>query len=406
MDNKIIKQTFNEWRSNIWLVLELLVVSVVLWYVVDFVYTRAVLYARPLGFDTENCFYIEIGEDEDDSDAELSDELEADAHRQILARLQRHPDVEAACLSLAAHPYSLSRYNTALAVDTLVLPTRLRMTTPDFFRVFRISGLRGETEDQLAEILEQGKLVAAENTLHHLADNATRMRVSLYGDTLTTMPIGALIPAMRYSNFAQADEDRTTLRLLPPDQYGDARDFSVRVKPGAAAGFKERFLATAGNDFTIGPYFVSDVKSFDEIKERTHRDERLRLRNYIVVLAFLLVNIFMGLLGTFWFRTQQRIKDIAIRKVAGATRSDIFRLLICEGLLLLSVSTPPAFLIDADIAHLELNALLDNSYLDWGRVLIEAGITYVLMVAMICLGISVPAWRAMRIDPADALRGE
>ncbi|MDE6161018.1 MAG: ABC transporter permease [Muribaculaceae bacterium] len=404
MDNKIIKQTVNEWRSNIWLMLELLVVSVVLWFVVDFVYTRAVLYARPLGFDTENCFYIEIGED--DSDAEYSDELEADAHRQILARLQRHPDVEAACLSLAAHPYSPSRYNTALIADTLVLPTRQRMATPDFFRVFRVRGTHGETEEQLAEMLEQGKLVVAENTIRGLADNATRMRVSFYSDTLTSMEIGAIIPAMRYSNFAQNDDDCTTLRGLKPDQYGEARDFSVRVRPGAADGFKERLMASADNDFSIGPYFVSDVKSFDDIKAQTHRDERLRLRNYIVVLAFLLGNIFMGLLGTFWFRTQQRIKDIAIRKVAGATRADIFRLLLCEGLLLLTMATPLAFLIDADIAHLELNELLDGRYLDWGRLFAEAGITYALMAVMISLGISVPAWRATKIDPADALRGE
>ena len=34
----------NEWLSNLWLVLELLVVSVVMWYVVDYLYTRAATY--------------------------------------------------------------------------------------------------------------------------------------------------------------------------------------------------------------------------------------------------------------------------------------------------------------------------------------------------------------------------
>lgn len=38
MSQKLLKQIRNEWRSNIWLCVELLVVSVVLWYIVDCCY--------------------------------------------------------------------------------------------------------------------------------------------------------------------------------------------------------------------------------------------------------------------------------------------------------------------------------------------------------------------------------
>ena len=41
MTKKLLIQIKNEWLSNLWLVLELLVVSVVMWYVVDYLYTRA-----------------------------------------------------------------------------------------------------------------------------------------------------------------------------------------------------------------------------------------------------------------------------------------------------------------------------------------------------------------------------
>lgn len=40
MTKKLLTQIKNEWLSNLWLVLELLVVSVVMWYVVDYL-TRA-----------------------------------------------------------------------------------------------------------------------------------------------------------------------------------------------------------------------------------------------------------------------------------------------------------------------------------------------------------------------------
>ena len=51
MTKKLLTQIKNEWLSNLWLVLELLVVSVVMWYVVDYLYTRAATYLEPRGFN-------------------------------------------------------------------------------------------------------------------------------------------------------------------------------------------------------------------------------------------------------------------------------------------------------------------------------------------------------------------
>ncbi len=60
MTKKLLTQIKNEWLSNLWLVLELLVVSVVMWYVVDYLYTRAT-YLEPRGFNIEHCYLIELG---------------------------------------------------------------------------------------------------------------------------------------------------------------------------------------------------------------------------------------------------------------------------------------------------------------------------------------------------------
>ena len=59
MTKKLLVQIKNEWRNNLWLALELLVVSVVMWYVVDYLYTRAATYLEPRGFNIENCYLIE-----------------------------------------------------------------------------------------------------------------------------------------------------------------------------------------------------------------------------------------------------------------------------------------------------------------------------------------------------------
>lgn len=44
MTKKLLVQIKNEWRNNLWLALELLVVSVVMWFVVDYLYTRTAIW--------------------------------------------------------------------------------------------------------------------------------------------------------------------------------------------------------------------------------------------------------------------------------------------------------------------------------------------------------------------------
>ena len=61
MNKKLFTQIRNEWRSNLWLALELLVVSVVMWYIIDLLYCRLATYLEPRGFDTEHCYLIDMG---------------------------------------------------------------------------------------------------------------------------------------------------------------------------------------------------------------------------------------------------------------------------------------------------------------------------------------------------------
>ena len=48
---QLLKQIWNERRSNGWLWAELLIVFVVLWYIVDWTYATARTYYEPLGYD-------------------------------------------------------------------------------------------------------------------------------------------------------------------------------------------------------------------------------------------------------------------------------------------------------------------------------------------------------------------
>ena len=413
MTKKLFIQIKNEWRSNLWLALELLLVSVVMWYVVDYLYTRAATYLEPRGFDIEHCYLIELGELTSKSPDYMPDKTQEETHADIselLERLRRRPEVEAVSLSQNSYPYNGSNSTGDVRYDTLRSPewTIRRMVTPDFVRVFRYQGTRGETPEQLAEMLDRNEFLASDNLYNRrygvrLTDLVGKP-FQLFGDTTRSYKLGAALQVVRYSDFEEARASYCF--LFKQSFYYVGLELCVRVREGHDHDFIANLKKDSESQFRIGNLFISEIRSFKDIRRNFQQARTNVVRDYVMGMVFLLLNIFLGLLGTFWFRTQQRRSEIALHKAHGATDRAVFCRLLTEGLLLLAVVTPIALLLDWSLANAELNAWRNGTTLEWDRLLICAAISLLLMATMIVVGIGIPARRAMRIQPAEALHEE
>ena len=412
MTKKLLTQIKNEWLSNLWLALELLVVSVVMWYVVDYLYTRAATYLEPRGFNIEHCYLIELGELTPKSPDYMPDKSRDDTHADIaelVERLRRRPEVEAVSLSQNSYPYNGNNSSGEVRYDTLQSPewTIRRMVTPDFVRVFRYQGTRGETPEQLAEMLERGEFLASDNLYRKYDHKLTEFvgkRFQLFGDTTKTYQLGAALQNVRYHDYDQA---RSSYCFLAKQSfYYVGLELCVRVREGQDNNFITKLKEDSESQFRIGNLFISEIRSFHDIRRNFQQAWTNDIRNYVMGMGFLLLNIFLGLLGTFWFRTQQRRSEIALHKAHGATDRAIFSRLLSEGLLLLAVVTPIALVVDWNLAHMELNSWRNDTTLEWDRLLFCAGISFVLMALMIAIGIGIPARKAMKVQPAEALHDE
>ena len=183
-------------------------------------------------------------------------------------------------------------------------------------------------------------------------------------------------------------------------------EITVRVKEGMSKDFIENLLADSEKQFRVGNLYIANVQSFDRIAHAYTLGRQQATRNKFIVMTFLLVNIFLGLLGTFWFRTRQRTPEIALMKVTGATASTVFKTQVGEGLVLLLLVTPLAALVDINMAVMEMNAYGNYGYLEWPRMVACIGIVFAIMAVMIVCGVAIPAWKGMHIEPAAALHDE
>ena len=419
MNKKLYTQIKNEWRSNLWLLAELLVVSVVMWYIMDNVYSNLATYYEPRGFNADHCYLISMGALNEQNEGYQpyveGGRSQKEEVLELLNRIQHRPGVEAASLSQNSFPYNGSNSSILVQCDTMRTTGFVvrRIFTPDFLRVFQYRGANGETPEQLIEVLQENhhNMLLSNNLFQRYGVEVKDLvgkDIYVGGDTTRTYRIGAALQDVRYSDFQQARYSYCFClsHLITSWWIDKDAELCVRVRPDEDHDFINRLLADAERQYRVGNIYIANVRSFDDIRYHFQKGSTDNLRSNLVGMAFLLINIFLGLLGTFWFRTQQRRGEIALHKVHGATNGAVFSRLITEGVLLLLLVTPIAVALDILLAHFELNSWHNGTTLEWPRLALCAAMTFGIIALMIVVGIWYPARKAMHVQPAEALHAE
>ncbi len=414
----------NEWRTNVWLALEFLVVSVVLWYICDYFYASMRTYFAPLGFEYDHCYELtmyDIPESSPEYRPEYAgDSAQAEARYEILRRLKQMPEIEAAAYSNNARPFNGSNSGFTMGYDSVSGNGLRRFVTPDFPIIYRYRGVNGESPEELARQLEEGKVLLSDNffsassrdprpSVNELKATGKKFQLTEYtvdGEHPEASVGSAMVPARydqfnTWSSFMMMDPCRDGFHSRKAIMYHN--ELTVRVRPEQDHDIAAKLMAAAPDYLHVGNNLLTNVSSLDDIRRNFQRSTTTQLRNYSVGMGFMMINIFLGLLGTFWFRTQQRVNEIAIRRVNGATRSGIFGRLIGEGVLLLALVTPLAIAADCLLMHYDICAYYGAHHSTALRIAVCAGTSFVLMALMVIAGIWFPARRAMRIEPAQAL---
>ena len=183
-------------------------------------------------------------------------------------------------------------------------------------------------------------------------------------------------------------------------------EWSLRVKSGKAEAFVNYFKTEIVGKYRQGNFMFSDIIPISKNREIAVRQDELQLKNYCIGIGFLLLNIFLGILGIFWNRTQQRRSEIALHIALGASKVIVVKRLLLEGLIVLSIATICTLPFVYTIYMAEIPQSFYGIYISFDRFASTVGITYLLMLVMIAVGIGIPAWRAMQIEPAEALHEE
>lgn len=414
MNKKLLKQIKNEWRSNVWLFVELFFVSVLMWYVVDYIYTTVLTYVQPMGFDISHSYDLHCTTlDSSDPNFDPNDTVPYKDLKEIADRLRQRPDVEEVSISSYAVPYSGGCMMSDFKFDTLTSQSvYYKYADPEFFRVFRIHGAHGETPEQLSELMAKGPdtFLAGEDVFPKDSKPSMKSMIGkifyFNNDSTVSHRLAGLFKPIRYDDFKTHKESHSIICHITNKDIDSYSDIAIRVKENQDKDFQSTLWKETTTRLKVRNMYVSQIESFSDLRTQINQPVNNTMRNYLFGAGFLLLNIFLGLLGTFWFRTQQRRSEVALFKALGATDTSIFGRQMTEGILLLTIATIPAIIIDWNLASAELNASVDGKTLEAGRFIATIAITYLLIALMIFFGNLMPARKAMKVQPAEALHEE
>lgn len=418
MIKHILKIIQAQFRSNLWILAELMVVFVALWVMTDYYITQRTLFNLPVGFNTDRVYKVALSIRSEDSPSFIVYPKESEEPKQnfdiIVDRIRQHPDVEAVGLSMYSLPYISSMSTRGLRKDSIEYwNVRQYNVNPDYFRVFDIHTANGGSPDELASLIEKPGLIISSNLAEDFFNRTNVLGEELVSDK-DTMKIIALTEPVRsdeyndnmpYAWFARMDA--LTQGDIPESTCMNIQ-ITFRIRPNVnKAGFEKRFMKEMRQQLRAGNFWVSSIQSYNDIREKYLEKTSNSSGQQVIssVMIFLLVNVFLAVIGSFWFRVSRRKEELGLRMAMGSSRGGLMLFTVVESLLLLLIASLPALFICGNLVYADIVSAssAESPLLRFVEVSV---ITWLVLAVIIILGVWYPAYRASKVAPSDALRAE
>lgn len=417
MIKQIIKIIWNERSANGWLFLELVLIFSVLWFCADFLWDIGKKYVYSPGFDIAHVYNVSLGTYPESLTSKIGKEDKDKAYITIFERLKQHPAIENACISSAAAPYVGTYTSMGYKSDSTDLGgIWTKYVSSEFFDVFKIQFLEGRNF-QPNDMLNASVFIVGVDEANGVHDLAISQIDSLTNGSKTFPVIGFVNKVKRseFQNFSPIvyypiTKDHWSWNNL-------YKDLSIRVKPELdGPNFAKQFIEEMREQLNVSPHFLISLEPIHKQRKSymqwTGADAKLK--SVFSISAFILVNIFLGAVGTFWLRTQSRTKEIGLQMALGASKKRIKLQYILEGLLILFAVSLVGTIVTVNILA---TGVMDNlgipfmkgqtmEAFTFSRLFIDYLLTTFLLAVIITLAVWYPARKAAKVSPAVVLREE
>ncbi|MDE5813585.1 MAG: ABC transporter permease [Muribaculaceae bacterium] len=428
---QILKSIIARPGRSVGLLIEIIIITVIGWMVIEPMAVKISIVLTPAGYDYERLVKmtlsnIDRASEKYDSLFPSDKEHRNTAYARLRRQLLLHPDVEKATFVYYQGFENTSYSGNQVKPDTTVYrlegDNALSVTTitykpgTDFFETFGIKDVYG---NPFTEPHNDGNSYIASRTIA----KAISPKASVIGKNLFNWdsnseptPIIAVTADMPYR---KGDGRRAVFFEADPEKdWSKPNGITVRLKTGVnPRAFIESITSDlsryrSGNVYLTHPQYMADMRN------DVFASQQRELTQKWIIVVFFLVNMFLGIAGSFYVQCKARIPDAGVMRAFGATRKRVEGSIIGEACLLAFAGWMLGSIIaliylksqgfpmetDADLLTQIINPVWHDTKL--GRYSVIGGIILLLLLVTSALGAWLPARKVGRVPIVDSLRDE
>jgi putative ABC transport system permease protein len=322
----------------------------------------------------------------------------------LLARVRALPGVEAAGFVQAVPGQGYWGDNGFTIAEHPPLPQGqaqfaiFRYADPDYFAAMRIPILRGRSFDPALKLGLAREVVVSKSFADAYFPGEDPLGKHLRSGVTEVYTIVGVVGDTRYA----VSEDPRPMQYYPLLEGAGVENNGTLVIRSShdveqLALPVQRIVQELDHDLP-----VSDVLTMEQLLGKSTVDASFdaTLLTAFATLSLLLAGV--GLFGVLSYVVAQRTSEIGIRMALGAQREQVLRSVLLDGLRPALLGLALGLAVSVGVARLIRSMLYGTQPLDPG-VFAAVAATLLLVAALACV---VPAWRASRLDPMQALRTE
>ena len=332
-----------------------------------------------------------------------SSEVQWNFHRQVTEKIQEIPGVKSVTL-IRGLPFSGNGGTTQITLPDRELPQKgsepevmFNTAMPNYFETIGIPLLRGRTFGNQDQANTPGVLVVNKMMAEKFWPNQDPIGKQVrFGDGSQSSIIGVVGDAKHYF----IGEDQRPQIYAPYSQLpGLFATLLIRttVEP---MSISEQVRQTVWKVDPDQPMWK--IRTVEFLVDRSVADRKFLMTLMVIFAGLAMVLTVIGLYGVISYLVNQRTQEIGIRMALGAQMGDILRMVLKQGMLLVSAGVVLGLLACWGLTRLMEKLLYKTSATD---PVTFAGLA-VLLIVVALFACYIPARRATKVDPLDALRYE
>jgi putative ABC transport system permease protein len=356
-----------------------------------------------------------------------SDESRASFYKQLLENLRATPGVESVAAA-SGLPLGNNGWQTSITIDGKPLPPRNEtplmeacLVTPDYFKAMNIPVLRGrvfnDSDDtshligkDLSKLNENQRSIAGVRFLvideefarrHWPGEEAVGKRVRLGGGSDNDSPLLEVIGVVGRVKMESLSQDSNRVQGYFPFAQMPAGSMTLIVK---GSGDPNQMITTARQQVkALDPdQPIYSPRTMGDIRAESVAPERLNLTLLSLFAGIALVLSIVGIYGVMSYSVTQRTHEIGIRMAIGASRADVFKMILGHGMKLTLLGVGVGLVGAFALTRLMATMLFGIEPTDATTFASIA----VLVIGIALLACYLPGRRATKVEPTISLRYE